>query len=60
MVDEWEQDRDLLRRHTKYRMFTSDQQYALLNMCPCEFRKEFIQYLDFKRFPTDIARGNIS
>ena len=31
-VDEWEQDRELLQRHTDYVTCMSDQQYAILNM----------------------------
>ena len=54
-VDEWEQDREFLQRHTDYVMCTSDQQYALFNICPTELKKEILKDYDFKKFPTYLA-----
>lgn len=51
-VDEWEQDREFLQRHTDYVMCMSDQHYAILNICPSEPRKEILKYYDLKTFPT--------
>ena len=46
-MDEWEQDREFVQRHTDYVMCTSDQQYAILNICPSDLRKEILKDYDF-------------
>ena len=59
-VDEWEQDREILQRHTDYVMCTSVQQHAILNICPSELRKEILKDYDFKRFPPTWRSSTIS
>ena len=54
-VDEWEQDREFLQRHTDYVMCMSDQQYALMNICPSELRREILKDYDLKKFPTYLS-----
>ena len=54
-VDEWEQDREFLQRHTDYVMCITDQQYAILNICPSDLRKEILKDYDFKKFPTYLS-----
>ena len=51
-VDSWEQDRDFLARHTKYAMSVSDQQYALLSICPPDLRKEILREYSEENFPS--------
>ena len=54
-VDSWEQDRDFLQRHVNYTMVEWDQQYALLNICPADLRREVLKDYTKERFPTYIG-----
>ena len=54
-VDAWEQDRDFLLRHVKYSMPVPDQQYALLNICPADLRREILREYTAERFPSYLS-----
>ena len=54
-VDSWEQDRDFLQRHVSYTMPISDQQYALLNICPADLRREVLREYNLMKFPSYLS-----
>ena len=54
-VDAWEQDRDFLLRHVKYSMPVPDQQYALLNICPADLRREVLREYTADKFPSYLS-----
>ena len=54
-VDSWEQDRDFLERHVSYTMPVSDQQYALLNICPADLRREVLREYSLAKYPSYLS-----
>ena len=51
----WEEDRDFLAVHASYSMGISDQQFALLSMCPADIRKEILESYTATTYPTYFA-----
>ena len=51
-VDLWGQDRDFLNRFGQHRMAVSDQQYALISLCPADLRREVLKDYSAAKFPT--------